>query len=196
MPPRKNPLPPDPETQLADAALKLLAKRPWQELTLAAVARGAKLKLAELQRIAPSKPRLFGLILRRIGTELAARHKAEPGETHDRMFDVAMAWFDVLAGRKKAVRSLYEGLRRDPLSLVAARDDILETAHWLMALAEADTGPALSLRALGFAAVLGHAVPAWLEDGPDLAKTMARLDSDLRRGESVLKRGPLAGGED
>ena len=181
----------DPEIRLADAALRLLAKRPWQELTLAAVARAAKLKLAELQRIAPSKPRLFGLILKRLGAEVAAQHKAESGETHDRMFDVAMAWFDALAKHKKAVASLYDGLRRDPLSLVAARGDILEAAHWLMALAEADSGPALSLRALGFAAVLGHAVPAWLEDGPDLAKTMARLDTDLRRGESVLKRAPL-----
>ncbi len=177
-----------PESRLADAALRLLAKRPWQELTLAAVAKSAKLKLADLQGLAPSKPRLFGLILRRIGAEVAAQHNADAGEIHDRMFDVAMAWFDALAKHKKAVRALYEGLRRDPFSLVAAKGDILEAAHWLMALAEADTGPGLSLRALGFAAVLGHAVPVWLDDGPDLAKTMARLDGDLRRGESMMKR--------
>ena len=187
--PQKTPSKTDPETRLADAALRLLAKRPWQELTLAAVAKSAKLKLADLLVLAPSKPRLFGLILRRIGAEVAAQHNADTGEIHDRMFDVAMAWFDALAKHKKAVRSLYEGLRRDPFSLVAAKGDILEAAHWLMALAEADTGPALSLRALGFAAVLGHAVPAWLDDGPDLAKTMARLDGDLRRGESMMTRG-------
>ena len=185
-----------PEAKLADAALRLLARRPWQELTLTSVAKSARIPLAELQRIAPSKPRLFGLILRRIGAVVAMQLTADSGETHDRMFDVAMAWFDALAKHKKATRSLYEGLRRDPLSLVTAKNDILEAAHWLLALAEADSGPGLSLRALGFAAVLGHAVPAWLDDGPDLAKTMARLDADLRRGETVMKRSPLADDED
>ena len=185
-----------PEAKLADAALRLLAKRPWQDLTLAAAAKSARIPLADLLQIAPSKPRLFGLILRRIGAAVAARHEADSSEAHDRLFDVAMAWFDALAKHKKAVRSLYEGLRRDPLSLVAAKNDILEAAHWLMVLAEADSGPALSLRALGFAAVLGHAVPAWLDDGPDLAKTMARLDADLRRGETVMKRSPFADDED
>ncbi len=185
-----------PEAKLADAALRLLAKTPWQDLTLAAVARAAKLQLADLQQIAPSKPRLFGLILKRIGAAVAAQHRAGPGDIHDRMFEVALAWFGALAKHKKAVRSLYECLRRDPLSLVSARDGILEAAHWLMALAEADCGPALSLRALGFAAVLGHAVPAWLDDGPDLAKTMSRLDADLRHGESVMKRAPLVEDDD
>ena len=184
-----------PEAKLADAALRLLARRPWQELTLTSVAKSARIPLAELQRIAPSKPRLFGLILRRIGAVVAMQLTADSGETHDRMFDVAMAWFDALAKHKKATRSLYEGLRRDPLSLVTAKNDILEAAHWLLALAEADSGPGLSLRALGFAAVLGHAVPAWLDDGPDLARTMARLDTDLRRGESVMKRTPFADDE-
>ena len=181
----------DPETRLADAALRLLAKTPWQALTLAAVAKSARLPLADLQSVAPSKSVLLGLILRRIGQDVTARYTPEPGETHDRLFDVAMVWFDALARRRKAVRSLHDGLRRDPLTLLAAREAILEAAHWLLVLAEVDTGPALSLRALGLAAVIGHTVPVWLTDGPDLAQTMARLDSDLRRGETILKRAPI-----
>ena len=56
----------------------------------------------------------------------------------------------------------------------------------LMTLAEADKGPALALRAAALAAVLGRAIPVWLKDDADLTKTMARLDGDLRRGESWL----------
>jgi hypothetical protein len=99
-----------------------------------------------------------------------------------------MCWFDVLAPHKKAVAALHESLRRDPLTLFAARDAIIQTASWLMTLAEADRGPALPARALGIAAAIGHAIPAWLEDGPDLTKTMASLDTDLSRGETILDR--------
>lgn len=186
---------PDSETRLADAALKLLAKTPWPELTLAAVARTARVPLADLQPIASSKSALLGLILRRTGQQVAARYAREPGTAHDRLFEAAMCWFDVLVPHKKAVRAIFEGLKRDPIALIAARDGILEAANWLMTLAEADTGPALPLRALGLAAVLGSTVPVWLKDGPDMAKTMASLDTGLRRGGAIMKRaqGPRGG---
>jgi hypothetical protein len=81
--------------------------------------------------------------LRGFGHEVAARYKRDSGSesARDRIFDVAMTWFDVLAARKQAVRSLYNGLKRDPLALVAARGEILSAAGWLLVLAEADTGP-------------------------------------------------------
>ena len=179
----------DPTTRLADAALKRLARTPWQDLTLAAVARSARVPLADLQTICGAKPALLGLILSRIGGLVAARYRPErDSEVHDRLFDVAMCVFDVLAPHRKAMRSLYDGLRRDPLALIAARQPVIDTGNWLLVLAGADTGPALPLRALALAGVLARAVPVWLDDGPDLARTMARLDTDLRRGETVLDR--------
>lgn len=186
---------PDSETRLADAALKLLAKTAWPELTLAAVAKSARVPLADLQPIASSKSALLGLILRRTGGQVAARYAREPGTAHDRLFEAAMCWFDVLAPHKKAVRAIFDGLRRDPIALVAARAGIFEAANWLMTLAEADIGPALPLRALGLAAVLGSTIPVWLKDGPDMAKTMASLDTGLRRGGEILNRarGPRGG---
>jgi len=183
-----------PETQLADAALKCLAKTRWDELPLAVVAKAAKVPLTALQTLAPSKSALFGLILARLGHDVAAHYKRDSGSegARDRIFDVAMTWFDVLATRKPAVRSLYEGLKRDPLALVAARGEILSAAGWLLVLAEADTGPSGAIKSAGLALALGRAIPVWLDDGKDLAKTMARLDGDLRRAESVfgLKKPP------
>ncbi|MGB8364113.1 MAG: hypothetical protein ACLQUZ_13530 [Rhizomicrobium sp.] len=177
-----------PQTRLADAALRLLAKRPWRELSLAEIAKSARVPLAQLQTVAPAKGALLGLVLRRIGQDTAARYKPDRGarSARDRLFDVAMTWFEVLAGKKAAMRALYEGLRHDPLALLAQRDAFLEGAEWLMTLAQADNGPALSLRAAGFAAILARAVPVWLDDDADLTKTMARLDGDLRRGESLF----------
>jgi AcrR family transcriptional regulator len=177
-----------PETQLADAALKCLAKTRWKDLALADVAKAAKIPLTNLQSLAPSKSALLGLIFVRFGRDVAARYKRDSGSesARDRIFDVAMTWFDVLASRKQAVGSLYDGLKRDPLTLLAARDAILSAAGWLLVLAEADTGPASAIKATGLALALGRAIPVWLIDGKDLTKTMARLDGDLRRGESLF----------
>jgi len=177
-----------PDIRLADAALRLLKKEAWRELSLAAIAKAAKVPMTELAVYAPSKAALIGLILRRLGEDVTRAYKPDPGteSARDRLFDVSMLWFDTLARHEDAVRSLYEGLRNDPLTLIAARGPIIAAAEWLMTLAEADTGPALALRATAFAAVLGRAVPVWLEDDSDLTKTMARLDGDLRRGESFL----------
>ena len=178
----------DPKTALADAALKLLVKTRWDELTLARVAKAAKIPLGELQALAPAKPALLGIILARFGRDTAARYKPDKGSSsaRDRIFDVAMTWFDILAPRKAAIRSLYEGLRRDPLSLIAARGEFVAAAGWLLVLAEADKGTANAIKAAGLALALGRAIPAWLDDGKDLAKTMASLDRDLARGESLF----------
>jgi AcrR family transcriptional regulator len=177
-----------PETQLADAALKLLAKTRWSELALTDVAKAAKVPLTTLQALAPSKSALFGLILARFGQDVARRYKRDSGSegARDRIFDVAMTWFDVLAPRKPAIRGLYESYKRDPLALLAARDEILPAAGWLLVIAEADTGPASGIKSWGLALALGRAIPVWLDDGKDLAKTMARIDGDLRRAESLF----------
>jgi AcrR family transcriptional regulator len=180
----------DPETALAQAALKLLAKKPWSELTLAAVARAAKLPLSSLQSIVPNKAALLGLILTSVGTDIGKRYRRDPGseDARDRLLDVALTWFEVLAPHKRAVRSLYDGLKRDPLTLIAARAEVLAAANWLFVLAEADTGPALPIRALALAGILARAIPVWLEDDKNLTKTMARLDTDLRRTEDLFGR--------
>lgn len=179
-----------PGSRLADLALRLLARKAWRDLTLAEVARAAKVPLAELSQLAPAKPVLIGLILQRFGDEMSARYKADGDapSPRDRLFDVSMAWFDTLAHHKQAVRALYDGLKGDPFTLIDARGAIVAAAQWLMTLAEADQGGALALRATAFAAILGRAIPVWLDDDADLSKTMARLDGDLRRGESLLGR--------
>lgn len=178
----------NPETELAQAALKLLAKKPWSELTLAEVAKAAKRPLASLQSIVPDKAALLGLILRGMAADAGKRYRRDPGseDARDRLLDVSLTWFEVLAPHKRAVRSLYDGLKRDPLTLIAARVETMAAANWLFVLAEADTGPALPIRALALAGILARAIPVWLEDDKTLSKTMARLDQDLRRTENLF----------
>ncbi len=179
----------DPSLSLANAALKLLAKTPWRGPGAGAGGEGREGADDRVALpLANGKARvLIGLILVKLGDETASRYRpVAQSSVRDRIFDVAMTWFEISNGRKPAMRNLYDGLKRDPLSLLAARSEIASAASWLLTLAEADTGPAITLRALALAAALGRAIPAWLDDGKDMAKTMAQLDSDLRRADSFF----------
>jgi AcrR family transcriptional regulator len=174
-----------PRTRLADAAFRLLAKQGWNELSLAAVARAAKVPLAELHALAPSKPALIGVMLSRAGEDAARRYKPDKDAENerDRIFDVALTWFETLSARKAALHALQDGLRRDPLALIAAREDFIAAAEWLLVLAEADHGRALPLKAAALAALLVRTLPVWLDDDKEMSRTMARLDTGLRRAQ-------------
>lgn len=176
------------DDKLADAALRLLAKTPWRDLALADVAKAAKVSLAQLQALRGGKPALIGLILKKIGAETAKRYRAESDTARERLFDVAMAWFEANARRKPAIRSLYEGLKFDPVTLISERGEFLAAAHWLMTLAKADTGPAITARAAGLALIIARAIPVWLDDDAEMTATMARLDSDLSRAGGFVRK--------
>jgi len=177
------------DDKLADAALKLLAKTGWRDLALAQVAKAAKIPLPQLQDLRGGKSALVGLILNKIGAETAKRYKPESDTARERLFDVALAWFETNAKRKPAIRALHEGLKHDPITLIEQRGAFVSAAGWLMTLAEADKGPMLQARALALAAIIARAIPVWLEDDAELTATMARLDRDLSRVDSFAKSG-------
>jgi AcrR family transcriptional regulator len=179
----------NPETKIAEAAFRALAKTRWNALKLADVAKAAKMPLASLLREIPNKSVLIGPLLRLTVDDALRHYKPERGSSNarDRIFDVTLNWFEALALRKAAVRSLYEGLKRDPLTLIAAREEIHAAASTLLALAEGDDGRA-DLKAAGLALAIARAIPAWLEDDKHLSKTMASLDGDFGRAEDFAKR--------
>ena len=69
----------DPETVLARTALRLLEKEEWRQLTLAAIARAAKLPLREVLTLAGSKTGIAGLVFRMLASETATRYGATWG---------------------------------------------------------------------------------------------------------------------
>jgi AcrR family transcriptional regulator len=173
---------------LADAALRILARRSWAELTLAEVARSAKTPLSTLIADVPSKGVLIGLILRRTSDQTAVRYRKDPNSENvrDRVFDVALTWLELLGPHKAAMRSLYRGLGRDPMVLVQTRGAFLAHAESLLALAEADSGRMVALRAAALALTLARAIAVWFDDDKQLTRTMARLDEDLRRAKFLF----------
>ncbi|HEX3665646.1 MAG TPA: hypothetical protein VHU23_10485 [Rhizomicrobium sp.] len=178
---------PDGEARIAGVAFRILAKEPWTRVTLASVAKAAKIPLPEMLQIVPSRTALIGAMLHSATVDTAKHYRPDPAaQVRERVFDAIMSWFEAQASRKDAVHALYDGLRREPLMLVALRGNFMASAEWLLALAEADAGPAPSLRATCVGAVVAHALPVWLSDGDDMGMTMRRLDRDLRRLEKLV----------
>lgn len=165
------------------AAWRLLASRRWREVTVASVARTAKIPLSSMLSVAPSRCDLVAMLLRDLGRETVRRHRAERGQhsAQERLFTVAMSWFDVLDLRKKAVRNLFRDLVSEPFTLLRLRHEIFRVGEMLVALAEVDVGRSQTIRAGGLAAVIARATQVWLNDGRGLDRTMAQIDRDLRR---------------
>ncbi|HEY3778306.1 MAG TPA: hypothetical protein VGL35_09625 [Rhizomicrobium sp.] len=173
----------DPEARIAAAGFRLLASRPWRELTIASIGRAAKIPLHEVLKIAPSRSGLIAILLRQAERETMRAYRPEAGQRNvrERLFDVVMSWFDVQQPRKKAMGNLYRDLAKEPLSLLLLRAQIMRISEGLLALAEADAGLASSVRAAGLAAVVARCIPVWLEDDREMGRTMAQLDRGLRR---------------
>ncbi|HEX4159823.1 MAG TPA: hypothetical protein VHY79_15260 [Rhizomicrobium sp.] len=179
---------PDAEDRIAAAAFRILAKEPWTETTLASVAKSAKVPWDEVLQIAPSRAALVPVMLRRAAADTAKRYRPDRAtqNARERVFDAIMSWFEVQSARKQAVRALYTGLRREPLTLLSLRREFVASAEWLLALAEADAGAASSVRAACIGGLVAHALPVWLSDDEDMGRTMAQIDHDLRRIERFL----------
>jgi AcrR family transcriptional regulator len=174
------------KSQLIAAALKLAAERPWSAVTLLDIAEAAGLSLAEVRKVAGSKSQIVALFMRQIDDEVLARAKARtPGQpTRDTLFEVIMARFDALQPHKAAVKSISEAGAADTTLIMP----FLNTQRWMLAAAGVDAdGPAGLVRTTGLGAVYMSVFRTWLsDDDPGMARTMAALDSRLRRGERTL----------
>lgn len=178
----------DVEARIAAAAFRLLARNSWSKTTLVSVARAADVSWDDLLKEAPSRAALVGLMLRRAAVDTAKRYRPERGirSARERLFDVVMSWFEAQGSRKAALRSLYVGLRHEPLTLMALHGDIVASAEWLLALAGVESDAGAPVRAACIGGIMARALPVWFDDDAELGKTMAQVDRDLRRVERFL----------
>lgn len=183
----------DKQARIVDAALRLASERGWSAITLDDIAAAAKLDVDEVYRLTPTKSAVLNAFVRR--TDLAVLEDREPVEgeaadvsTHDRLFDMLMRRFEVLLPDRAALSALCRDLPRDPVSLLA----VVPQAHYSFArMLEAAGVSAKGLRGLArihaLAAVWLATQRSWFrDDSPDLAKTMAVLDRNLRRMEDTI----------
>ncbi len=175
-----------PKGRILTAALECAAKKSWADVTLLDIAEGAKLPLSELRGLFASKTDIIAALLRAVDDEVLqkAPARAEGQEKRDRLFDIVMTRFDVLAPYKAALKSIYASGAAD----FALAVPYLSSQHWMLQAAGIGTDGAVgALRVTGLAVAYASVFRVWLDDDdPGHARTMAALDRRLRRGERAL----------
>jgi hypothetical protein len=140
----------------------------------------------------PSKGAILGGLSRRIDRQvLEGTTNDLAGEpARERLFDVMMRRLDALAPYKRALKRISQGMRGDPLSLAAMNQMALNSQRYMLAAAGISTEDALGfLKLQGAVIIHANTLETWFDDDdPALARTMARLDREIRRGERVMER--------
>ncbi|MGI9372294.1 MAG: TetR family transcriptional regulator [Hyphomicrobiales bacterium] len=181
------------QDKIIDTALELAAERGWARLKLSDIAKAAKVSLAELRGHFDSKPAILAAFMERIDAEVLDNVDDEPdiGELpRDRMFDVMMRRLEILEPHKPALKAITKDMRDVPSEWAQLCAAAAKSQSWMLAAAGLeDYGLRGFIKVNGLAMVYARTMRVWLEDDdPGMARTMAELDRNLRRGETALKR--------
>jgi len=177
---------------VVEALMELASRRRWDEIEVGDLAEAAGLSLAEFRDLFPSKGAVLGALSRQIDRQVLEGTTEDLAQepARERIFDVIMRRFDALTPYKDALRNIVRDLRFDPLALAALNREALNSQRFMLAAAGIPTeGPLGTLKIQGAALVYANTLRAWLDDDdPALARTMARLDRELRRAERFMER--------
>lgn len=178
-----------PKDSIIDAALKL-AEHGWNELTLDRISTAAGVSLAEFRTHFQSKPQILMAFTRAIDDAVLAKASDAGDSPRERLFDVLMTRFDLMAPYKAGLKRIHEDWRIRPGEALAQLAFAARSQYWMLAAAGIGAeGPRGVLRIPGAVSIYVKAFEVWLgDDDPGLAKTMAALDTSLRRGESFMQR--------
>jgi AcrR family transcriptional regulator len=184
--------PVDRRRAVVEALMRLAAIQPWSDIELTDVAREAGITLSDMRDLFPSKGAILDGFTRMIDKEViggtADDLVGEPAR--ERVFDVIMRRLDAMAPYKAALRRISWALRSDPFSLAALNRSALNSTRYMLAAAGVPTEGSLGfIKLQGTVIAVANVMETWFEDDdPSGAKTMARLDRELSRGERVLER--------
>jgi len=186
-----------PRQKIIDAALKLAENREWPEIAIAEIAGAAKVSLAQVRAEFSGKSAILKAFMAQIDQAVLEQAAEDVGEEEprDRLFEIVMLRLEALEPYKPALKNIIPQLKRHPGLALDLSGSIICSARWMLVAAGLETqGAAAFIRTRGLALVIGKTLDVWLkDDDAGLAKTMAELDRQLRRGEDWLKtlRGPI-----
>ncbi|WP_439497727.1 TetR/AcrR family transcriptional regulator [Bosea sp. (in: a-proteobacteria)] len=184
--------PADPRKGVVDALFRLAASRPWGEIELGEIATEAGISLVTLRGLFPSKLAILGGLTRIVDDAVLAGQSDDlVGEpARERMFDLVMRRLDALAPYKAGLRRIMPAVRRDPMTLAALNRGAINSWRYMLASAGIATEDALGgVRVQGAVLLMARVAEVWLDDDePELSRTMARLDRELKTAGWVLSR--------
>jgi AcrR family transcriptional regulator len=175
-----------PRERLIEAFLGLLAERRFEDIDLKTVGERAGVPLAQFRREFGSTFDIVAAFSRDLDRKVLAATAADDDAEvtpRERLFDVMMQRFEILAPHRRAVQNLRaSGLRYPPLGMALGRLS-LRSMQWMLAGAGIEaSGLSGMARAQGLAMLFARVSETWLDDDdPDLSRTMATLDRELAR---------------
>ncbi len=181
----------NPEKRLVEAAMALAAERPWSEVGYREIAAKAGVPLAEAWKAAPGRQAILRHLSARADEAVLKEPAAlEDGDARDRLFDVLMRRFDALRPYRQGLASVARSVSGDPAAALAGGLGLLQSMRaMLLAAGIPAEGWRGALRAKGLLVIWLAAARTFLkDDSEDLSPTMAALDSQLRRADSLLGR--------
>lgn len=180
------------KTRIVEALMRLASDRPWVDIEIVDIAQEAGVTLSEMRDLFPSKGAILDgytrmidkKVIEGIGTDLAG----EPAR--ERIFDIVMRRLDAMMPHREALRRISMALRRDTLSMIALNRSGLNSARYMLAAAGVPTeGPLGFVKLQGFVVMLSRVMETWFDDEDETAaRTMAKLDEELGRGERFMER--------
>jgi AcrR family transcriptional regulator len=170
-----------------DTAIKLAGEKGWRATTMADIAAGAEVSLADIYRVFPTKSDILRGFTRRIDEAVLSEGRdGDESETpRDRLFDVVMRRFDALTPYRSGLDSISQDLRGDPVAAAVYACSLRRSMAWMLEAAGIPSdGIAGALRIKGLGVVYLMVFRIWLtDDSADLSRTMAALDARLRQAE-------------
>jgi AcrR family transcriptional regulator len=172
-----------PEEKLVATALTAIEKTGWKSLSLVALGRKAKIDAATLYELCPDKRALLALIAKRVDIGLIERAQEidEDIPPRDRAFDAILSCFEAMGPLKPAIQVIHDESKGDPGAFIDVLPATMRSAQWIADIAGLPTsGWQGFLTTRGIGILLAETLSIWLQDGDDLAKTMAHVDRRLR----------------
>ena len=182
----------DNRQKIIGAALKLAETDGWRGLSLDRIANSAGVPLVEFRKQFSSKREILAAFGRLADEKVLAQVSPADAEIspRDRLFDVLMTRFELMGPHKAALRRIRDDMRFQPGESAVRLCAAARSLYWMMVAAGIDAeGGRGAIRLPGLMAVYGRVFDIWLDDDdPGHARTMAALDSRLRRGERIIQR--------
>ena len=173
--------------KIVDALMALAAERPWEEVTLEALAAHADVSLATLRSAYDGRLSVVAEFFRMVDEQVL--EGIDPGLAQEvpreRLFDVLFSRFEALAPHKSALRNLARAGLSDPLLAFQLNAIVTTSMAWMLTGAGIPASGVRGLvRAQALTLVWARVLRVWLDDDdPGLARTMAALDKRLREAE-------------
>jgi AcrR family transcriptional regulator len=169
----------------AEAAMTLADQRGWNAVSLIDIARASGTSLAELYRHGRSKRRLLVRFARQVDAQVLDQIDPEDLQepAKDRLFELLMERFDLLKPHRAGLKSILDCYRRDPAQALGGLNEARRSMRNYLEAADLSTaGLRGELRLQGLIAIYLYTLRTFLEDdSEDLSRTMATLDTALRR---------------